>query len=105
MIAACIVIATVAGTNPGLAPVTSFDFSNSTPVVGETIQLFDTSIHEPTAWAWQVNGAPYSNEQNPSFYCDSSGFVTFMLTASNQFGSNSHSDQIYVDPGTGGILP
>lgn len=101
MIAACIVIATVSGTNPGLAPVASFTISNDAPTIGETIQLTDTSINDPTSWAWNINDSPYSNEQNPSFYCDSSGFFTFTLTASNQFGSDSASQQIFVEAGGG----
>ena len=96
MIAACVVIPSLSGTNPGLAPVALFTVSDLNPLVGETIQFFDESSNDPTSWSWDIDGSVFSQDQNPTYYCDREGYFSFRLTASNQYGSSQYLVYIQV---------
>lgn len=95
---ALIFASSVAGTNPGNAPVANFSVSDNNPPIGETLQFTDQSTNKPTSWQWLVNGVTFSTSQNPTFYCSSVGFLSFLLIATNQFGTGTHTQQIYVQP-------
>lgn len=97
MIAATIIATTSSGSAPGgHAPVASFSVSDPNPIVGEVIGFESTSPYAPTSWSWTLNGVPYSTQAGFGYYATSVGYITVALTVSNQFGSDSSSQQIYV---------
>lgn len=99
MIAAMILTQTSSGSGPsGLAPVANFIFSNNTPSVGTVVICEDTSTNSPTSWQWLFNGNPVSTAQYFGQYLSSPGWQTFTLTATNAFGSDTKSQQLYVSP-------
>jgi PKD repeat protein len=104
MNAVCMVIKTVGGGSGGSAPVADFLVDNYAPNIGDTIQLTDESSNSPTTWAWYVNDVLFSNDQNPTYYCGSPGFLRFVLTVTNSFGGNTSATQT-VEVQNGGIQP
>lgn len=85
-----------------LVPVASFTTDDPNPQVGDTMDFFDTSTNNPTAWTWNLNGSLFSNNQNPSgLYITDQTPLTIQLTASNFAGSSSISTTYYPEP-TGG---
>ena len=80
------------GAAPG-APVANFSASDLSPVVGETVQFNDLSTNAPTNWEWTINGAVWSNDQNPTYYFNLPGNFVVTLKATNAFGSNTSSPQ------------
>ena len=95
---ALIFATTTSGTPSGSAPVANFSISDTQPLVGQIIYFTDMSTNTPTSWQWTVNGSIFSTQQNPVYYCNAVGYLTFQLTATNQFGSASTSQQIFVAP-------
>lgn len=80
-------------------PIANFDWSPRDPIQGEVVQFEDTSLRDPTSWAWTRNGILFSNEQNPSLYLSMPGIYIIHLTATNFFGSSSTSANLTVDSG------
>lgn len=78
------------------APVAGWTVSNFFPSVGDTIYFSDTSSNGPTSWNWYINGMLFSNDPNPQYYCQAGGFFTVELDVSNAFGSDSHTDSIFI---------
>lgn len=103
MNAVCMVIKQVSGGSGGSAPVADFTVDNFNPNVGDTIQLTDESTNAPTSRAWYVNDVLFSNDQNPTYYCNTPGFLHFVLTVTNSYGSNTSTTQtVEVQSGGGG---
>lgn len=99
MIAAMIVAQTSSGSGPsGLAPVADFIFSDNAPSVGTVVTCEDTSTNSPTSWQWLFNGDLVSTAQYFDQYLGNPGWQTFTLTATNAFGSDTKSQQLYVSP-------
>ena len=77
--------------HPGGAPVANFTVSDTAPIAGEKITLTDESTNNPQSWSWTANSIYFSTEQNPSYYCDTTGPLTIGLTVINQYGTSSTS--------------
>jgi PKD repeat protein len=71
-------------------PIASFTASPPSGEAPLTVQFTDTSIGEPTSWAWDFNndGTVDSTDQNPSWQYADVGTYTVNLTATNEAGSD-----------------
>ena len=106
MIAAAIVVGSPGGGGIGpSAPNASFLLPVVTAYVGNTVPFIDTSSGGPTSWAWTVNGASFSNGQNPGYYCAHQGLFNVQLTASNSIGSSTAPVQTFQVLPNGGQQP
>lgn len=91
--AVCIASGAVQGGSPPLAPIASFSYSPTRPTIGSSVAFTDTSLNNPSAWQWFVNGPgglqQFSTSQNPTYYFSTGGTYTFTLQASNAYGTNN----------------
>lgn len=92
------VIPSVAGSNPGSAPVANWTCTNFSPFVGQQITFEDQSLNNPTSWAWFMNGSLFSNLQDPVFYCSAVGQLVVQLVVTNQFGTDNRTHNVNVQP-------
>jgi len=53
-----------------------------------TIQFNDTSVYNPTSWAWDLETMRLSTEQNPVHYLCKGWNYTVTHTAANDYGSD-----------------
>jgi PKD repeat protein len=92
----------------GTAPIASFTFSPSGPVMGSVVSFTDTSTQTPTSWSWNF-GDPASGTnntsavQNPTHTFQSAGTFTVTLQATNASGSNTATMPVVVS--AGGAVP
>ena len=80
-------------------PDVGFIISNTSICIGDCITLTDTSLFNPTSWAWDFGGAATPNtstSQNPTICPDAAGVFTISLTATNANGSNTITQTISV---------
>jgi len=87
-----------------LAPEAEFSASAVEIIEGDMIDFTDLTINEPTAWAWQFEGATpdTSNEQNPaSVEYLIPGVYDVTLTATNNGGTSSEFKDDYIIVNTG----
>lgn len=80
-----------------LAPETEFTASSVEICIGQTIQLTDISLNNPTDWSWNFGDGTTNNLQSPSHTYTNAGTYTVQLTASNSAGSNSFTLPITVN--------
>ncbi len=40
-------------------PIVAFSADDSTPVIGQTITLFDLSTENPTSWVWNISPSSF----------------------------------------------
>ena len=78
------------------APEALFSWSPSHPIVGQTISFTDNSGNEPTAWTWDFGDDGTSSEQHPAHVYTSAGTFTVSLTAGNQAGDATVTDEVVV---------
>ena len=78
------------------APEALFSWSPSHPIVGQTIRFTDNSGNEPTAWTWDFGDDGTSSEQHPAHVYTSAGTFTVSLTAGNQAGDDTVTDEVVV---------
>ena len=73
-------------------------FGTSTPKIcsNQSLQLKDSSLNNPTAWAWVITPKTFnfiagtdSTSQNPSIRFNNGGSYTVKLTVTNQLGANA----------------
>jgi len=79
-------------TGTPLAPKANFYASKKITCVGETVNFFDSTINNATAWEWTFNGASISTStlQNPSgLKFNTPGVYDVKLKVSNATGSDS----------------
>lgn len=60
------------------------------------VQFYDNSTNVPTSWNWSFGDGGYSEEQHPKHIFNTLGNKTVTLTATNSFGSNATTVEIYV---------
>jgi|GEM_PF-1611529 len=90
----------------GQAPVASFSWSPAQPVVGEPVQLTDTSTGQPTSWSWAFGDGSSSQQRNPVHTFAAPGSYQVTLTVSNAFGSDQTTHVVtVVDGPLGEIIP
>jgi len=82
-----------------MAPVANFYASNTTIMVGESVNFYDSSLYCPEGWNWSFNGAnpPTSTQRNPTGITYSyPGDYTVCLTAINQWGQQTTCKNAYI---------
>lgn len=84
-------------------PIAYFGTSTSKICSNQSLQLKDSSLNNPSAWAWDITpktfsfiGGTDSTSQNPSLRFNSGGNYTVKLTVSNQLGANSFTRSAYL---------
>jgi PKD repeat protein len=85
--------ASPSGGGGGSSPSANFRFTLNPAMQGNVVVFLDESTNSPTSWEWTVNGAIFSNQQNPAFYCANVGNFVVNLTATNAYGSDQASPQ------------
>ncbi|HJT17001.1 MAG TPA: PKD domain-containing protein, partial [Thermoanaerobaculia bacterium] len=91
---------TVSVTNPTPAtpPVSAaFDFSPSSPNVGDAVTFTDRSSGSPTSWSWSFGDGTASNAQNPVHAYAGPGTYTINVTIFNSVSSSAASRTITVN--------
>jgi len=76
---------------PTTSPTANFIANDSTICFGESVQFTDTSLNEPTSWAWTFEGGTpsTSTNQNPMVTYNTSGEFDVQLIVSNTFGTDT----------------
>lgn len=83
----------------GNAPSANFALSESEICEGGTLDMTDSSVEIPTEWYWTFEGGTPSNStsQNPqNIEFNSAGIYQITMTATNEFGSDSHTETIEI---------
>jgi PKD repeat protein len=90
-------------------PIASFTASSTTVCAGQTVTFTNTSLGDPTTFAWSFPGGTpsTSTEENPTITYPSAGTYTVELVASNDNGSgaNTQTDMITVNAVLSANLP
>jgi len=83
------------GSNP---PVANFTADQTTVLVGSTVHFTDLSSNNPTSWSWTFSGGTPSSSttQNPSIVYNTVGDYNVSLTATNAYGSDSETKNLYI---------
>ena len=96
-------------TNPNdgtIIPVASFTATPTTGTAPLTVNFTDQSTNNPTSWQWDFGDGNTSTQQNPSHTYNNSGNYTVGLTATNDYGSNTKTQNGFiVVSGGGGSAP
>jgi len=90
------------------APNARFDLSQTSIMLGDTVQLIDASRYGPLSWKWELtNGsrALLVEDQSPYIVPTAPGYYDITLQVDNQLGSNTLTRNRYLvvsndDPGT-----
>ena len=82
----------------GVAPTANFNTNVTEGCAPLTVQFSDNSAGSPTAWNWSFQGTNMSNStaQNPSVTFMDAGVFGVTLTASNDFGMNTTSQNTAI---------
>ena len=80
-----------------LAPIAGFKTDKNFVAKGESVQFFDTSVYEPTAWEWTFEGGTpiTSSEQDPLVIYNTVGTFAVTLIAKNS--ADTDGDTITID--------
>ncbi len=77
------------GTFGGDVPVSNFIANPTSGTAPLTVNFTDQSTNTPTSWRWDFGDGGSSTGQNPSHIYNNAGTYTVKLTATNNFGSNT----------------
>jgi PKD repeat protein len=80
--------------SPTTPPTANFTASPTSTCDG-IVQFADASLNADT-WAWDFGDGNVSNDQNPLHTYTSNGTYTVMLTVTNAYGNDSHTEVDYV---------
>jgi PKD repeat protein len=72
-----------------LAPIAEFKADRQIGKAPFVVQFVDLSTNNPTSWAWDFGDGTTSSEQNPHHIYLHEGSYDVVLTASNQYGSDT----------------
>src|ERR1051325_5449496 len=87
----------VAAPAPVIPPVSAaFDFTPSSPQIGDTVSFFDRSTGSPATWFWSFGDGGSSSAQNPTHAFALPGTYTVTLAAYNAVSSSLSTHQIVV---------
>jgi len=78
-------------------PSASFDWIPDSPMAGEPVSFFDTSIGPPDTWFWEFGDEGFSYEQSPIHTFTSPGTYEVSLTVSNPLGSSTMTQPVTVE--------
>ena len=84
----------------GTAPTASFTASPRNGTAPLAVVFSDQSSNNPINWQWDFGDGGTSTEQNPSHTYNDEGTYTVILTASNEFGSDTKTETDYIATGT-----
>jgi PKD repeat protein len=85
---------TVSSTSP--SPIADFEADTTEACVSLTVQFTDLSANDPTSWEWDFGDGNTSTEEHPQHTYSSPGTYTVELTATNSYGSDTHSITDYI---------
>ncbi len=83
----------VTGGLGGSGPVADFDYTPTTPVVGETVDFTDQASGDIDLWSWNFGDGSSSTSQNPSHSYSSAGTYTVELTVTDVEGQTDTTQQ------------
>lgn len=90
-----------------VAPTASFTASTTLPCLGQTVTFTDQSVGNPTSWQWTFTpntvtfvGGTSATSQNPQVQFNAYGNYTVSLTATNAVGSNTSTQNNYIQVNT-----
>ncbi len=89
----------------GSAPVAAFSASPNSGTAPLTVNFTDQSTNNPTSWLWEFGDGTTSTQRNPSKIYQNAGSYNVKLTATNSFGSNSHTKNNYITVNPAGVAP
>ena len=78
-------------------PSASFDVSNNSLCMGETIQFNDFSTGSVSSWDWDFGDGGSSNDSDPTHLYGSPGTYTVTLTVTNTIGSDTETQNITIN--------
>ncbi|MEN8163910.1 MAG: PKD domain-containing protein [Acidobacteriota bacterium] len=78
------------------APDALFSWSPADPLVGQTVTFTDNSTGEPTSWTWDFGDGETSSDQHPTHVFTSDGTYSVSLTAGNDAGEDTVTQDIVV---------
>lgn len=82
---------------PAVTPTAQFTTNNAVVCSGLFTDFTDSSLDNPTTWAWDFGDGSTDNVQNPTHVFVNAGTFTVQLTVSNAAGSNTFSQVITVN--------
>lgn len=82
---------------PAVTPTAQFTTNNAVVCSGLFTDFTDSSLDNPTTWAWDFGDGSTDNVQNPTHIFTTAGTYTVELTVSNAAGSNTFSQVITVN--------
>lgn len=82
---------------PAVTPTALFTTNNAVVCSGLFTDFTDSSLDNPTTWAWDFGDGSTDNVQNPTHVFVNAGTFTVQLTVSNAAGSNTFSQVITVN--------
>ncbi len=80
----------------GLPPVTQFTVNLTSVSIGESISFTNQSTNSPTSYFWDFGDGETATDKNPTHTYSSVGDYTVKLTTTNDFGSNSLTQNNYI---------
>jgi PKD repeat protein len=83
-----------------IAPIASFNTTNSKGIPPLTINFTDKSLNNPNSWNWDFGNGDVSSNQNPSYTYNTSGVFKVTLTVDNGNGTADTSVTITIDSTT-----
>ncbi len=86
----------------GAVPVAAFTATPTNGTAPLAVNFSDQSANSPTSWAWDFGDGTTSTQQNPAKTYTTAGNYTVKLTATNNYGSDTHIKSNYVEVTTGG---
>ncbi len=80
-------------------PIADFIANVTTIQIGESADFTDLSQNNPISWDWIFEGGnpTVSNDQNPTIAYESEGAFAVSLTATNPYGSDTKTEQGYIN--------
>lgn len=86
-------------------PEALFSWLPAEPLGGQAVQFSDESSGQPTTWAWDFGDGDSSTDQNPRHVFSIEGSYTVNLTAGNDAGEDTVTEEIIVSRRGGIDIP
>lgn len=86
-------------------PVANFAANITNGTTPLTVTFSDQSTNTPTSWQWEFGDGSASTLQNPSYSYNNVGTYTVMLTATNEFGTDTETKTDYIVVTEAGSAP
>lgn len=83
----------------GSAPITDFNASSTSILIGDSINFYDLSANNPTSWSWIFSGGSplTSSDQNPTnIKYNNIGTYEVVLSTSNNIGNDTETKIDYI---------